>query len=213
MARILDQLEQHGDVERLAHQSPDDGRATLLRLTDRGRQVERDLVAAVVSAFDETHGSLDRALASLTSAEDPLPPSGRIASAVVSESSVTLALGRIGGILVEILTSELDDIESNAALALCLLHGADAPLRLIAVSTQLGLSTGCTSKLLERMEASGFVQRSHGTFAEDRRGVAISMTPSGHGRLALIATRILDRAHVILDAFRLLEDLLDETPR
>jgi DNA-binding MarR family transcriptional regulator len=210
VARTLDLLEQRGNIVRLAHADPDDGRATLLQLTEQGRQVEREIVWAVVSSLDDIRESLRTATDLLAPIDDPAHRRRRGAQSSVSEETVIVALGRIGGILTEILTSALDDLEVTAALTLCLLHRSDGPIRPITVSTLFGLTTGATSKLIDRMETAGFVQRTYGRIAEDRRGVEVSSTTIGDSRLALIATKIFDRSTEIAHAFRLFEDLDDE---
>ena len=209
VSRILDQLEEQGDVERLPGASLDDRRATLLQLTVKGHRAESEVAKAWVTAGGEMRVSLGVAIDVLadisavsTSRERPLEP-----------ASTCLALGRLGVILVESLTSALDQIETNGALALCLLQQTDGSVRPITVSKVLGLSSGATSKLLDRMEGAGFVERTYGTMARDRRGVVIALTAVGRGRLALISAQFADQAIEMLDAFQSLAELLDAPHR
>ena len=210
VARTLDLLEMSGDIVRLAHADPDDGRATLLQLTEQGRHVEREIARAMVSSLDHIRESLRTATDLLDPIDDPAHRRRRDAQSSVGEGMAIAALGRIGGVLTEILTSVLDDLEVTAALTLCLLHRSDGPVRPVTVSVLFGMTTGATSKLIDRMETAGFVQRTYGGIAEDRRGVEVSLTAIGEGRLALIATKIIDRSAEIAHAFRLFEELDDQ---
>ena len=211
VARILDQLEASGDLVRIADAAPEDRRAVLLELTEQGRHVENEIVAAVVSSLDDSREPLRIATDLLAPTGDPAPQTRRGATSGDNTEPAIVALGRIGVILTEIMTSALDDIEVNAALALCLLHRSDGPVRPVTVSTLLGLTTGATSKLLDRMETAGFARRTYGGIAEDRRGVEVSATAIGEDRLALISTIIVDHSAEIVQAFRLFEDL-DKQP-
>ena len=210
VARTLDRLERSGDIVRLAHADPEDERATLLQLTEQGRRVEREIAQAIVSSLDDIRESLRTATELLAAIDDPSHRRRRDAQSSVGEGMAIAALGRIGGVLTEILTSVLDDLEVTAALTECLLHRSDGPVRPVTVSVLFGLTTGATSKLLDRMETAGFVLRTYGGIAEDRRGVEVSLTAIGEGRLALIATKIIDRSAEIAHAFRLFEELDDQ---
>lgn len=211
VARVLDQLEERGDIVRLAHAAPEDGRAVLLRLTEQGRHMETEIVAALVSSLDDCREPLRVATDLLAPTGDPAHRPRQAASPVAGPKPTIVALGRIGVILTEIMTSALDDIEVNAGLTLCLLHQSDGPIRPATLSTLLGLTTGATSKLLDRMETAGFVVRTYGGIAKDRRGVEVSATAIGESRLALISTNVVDHSAEIVHAFRLFEDL-DEQP-
>jgi DNA-binding MarR family transcriptional regulator len=209
VSRILDQLEEQGDVERLPGASLDDRRATMLQLTVKGRRAESDVATAWVAAGGQMRVSLGVAIDVL--AEIAAVPTPR--ERAVDPASTCLALGRLGVTLVESLTSTLDQIETNGALVLCLLQQHDGSVRPITVSKLLGLSSGATSKLLDRLETAGFVERTYGTMAGDRRGVEIALTAVGRGRLALISAQFVDQAIEMLDAFQSLADLLDAPAR
>ena len=146
----------------------------------------------------------------MVSTGDPTHRSRQDTTSRSTTEPAIVVLGRIGVILTDIMTSALDDIEVNAALALCLLHQSDGPVRPVTVSAALGLATGATSKLLDRMETAGFVRRSYGGIAEDRRGVEVSATAIGEDRLALVSTNVVDHSAEILHAFRLFEDLNEQ---
>jgi DNA-binding MarR family transcriptional regulator len=53
------------------------------------------------------------------------------------------------------------------------------PLRPREVSALAGLSSGGTSKLLDRMEHAGLIERTYGELPEDRRAVTIRITDDG----------------------------------
>ena len=209
VARVLDRLEQSGDVERINGALPDDGRATVLRVTDRGGIVEGEIIAAFASATKEIRPSLRVAIEALAGLGGASSADGAATAFGGSPGGRCMALGQMGVLVVETLTSALGHIEANGALTLGLLHQRGGSARPSAVSTQLGLPSGATSKLLDRMEHAGFVQRSYGSIAQDRRGVEISLAPAGRERLAIIASRFADCCAEMFDALSALDDLLE----
>jgi len=60
-----------------------------------------------------------------------------------------------------------------------LAEGPSAPTRLAA---PLGLTTGAMTKVLDRLEAAGYITRSHDP--GDRRRIIITTDPAGLARLA-----------------------------
>jgi len=43
----------------------------------------------------------------------------------------------------------------------------------------VGLTSGGTTKLLDRMESAGLIRRAYGTIDDDHRGVQVALTASG----------------------------------
>ena len=79
----------------------------------------------------------------------------------------------------------------TAALVLLVELENSGSLRPTQVSRLLGLTTGGGTKLIDRLERSGFVQRST-TAAGDRRAVDVSITSEGRA--------IVESARIALDA-------------
>lgn len=206
VSRILDQLEGQGVVERQAGQTAGDRRATMIRLTERGRDIERRVADAWSSCPEEMATPVKAAIGELDGVVDS---SQRAPAPTLTADQLCTALGRLGILLVEILTSSLDKIETKGALVLCLLHQDEGRIRPVTVSTRLGLSSGATSKLLDRLESSGLVERVYGSIPQDRRGAEVVLTRSGRDRLELIAERISEYSSELLDAFRGLAGLLE----
>ena len=53
-----------------------------------------------------------------------------------------------------------------------------------------GLTSGGVTKAVSRLEDVGLVARRYGAFAEDRRGVAISLTPKGEALVGSFAREL-----------------------
>ena len=117
VSRVLNQLEESGDLVRIAHAAPEDGRAILLELTEQGLHIETEIVTAMVSSLTDSSKPLRLATELLVSTGDPTHRSRQDTTSRSSTEPAIVALGRIGVILTGIMTSALDDIEVNAALA------------------------------------------------------------------------------------------------
>ena len=65
--------------------------------------------------------------------------------------------------------------------ALLHLHHADQPLRMSEMAERLVLSRGGTTKVIDRLEAAGLVERSMDP--TDRRALMVSVTPEGNAML------------------------------
>lgn len=206
VSRILDQLENRGDIERHTGQSAGDRRATMIRLTERGRDIERRVADAWSSCPEEIATPMKATIDELDGVVDS---NERAPTPTLTADQLCTALGRLGILLVDILTSSLDQIETNGALVLCLLHQDEGRIRPVAISTRLGLSSGATSKLLDRLESSGLVERVYGSIPQDRRGAEVVLTRRGRDRLELIAERIDEYSSELLHAFRGLAGLLE----
>ncbi|MEM9454370.1 MAG: MarR family transcriptional regulator [Myxococcota bacterium] len=96
----------------------------------------------------------------------------------------------------------------------CLLMLEHGPVRAGVLSSEVGLTSGSTTALLDRLEERGFVRRR--IAKDDRRAIEIELTPRGRKRIGAIyrsayqafATR--GAAHDDLDAaVRVLTDLVD----
>jgi MarR family transcriptional regulator, organic hydroperoxide resistance regulator len=70
--------------------------------------------------------------------------------------------------------------------------------RVYDIATELGITTGGTSKLVDRIEASGYCRRLPNP--EDRRSSLLELTPAGHDLLARAMTAFDDELQRLLGA-------------
>ena len=105
-------------------------------------------------------------------------------------------------------TGGMDLSDNLSVVILCRLE-LDGPLRPTDIIEFTGLTSGGVTKVVSRLEDSGLVTRRYGAFAEDRRGVAISLTPKGEALIRSFAgelgIRISEAGPLIKDMNRLLE--------
>lgn len=106
------------------------------------------------------------------------------------------------------------DLGVNRTDLQCLLLLEHGPVRAGALSSEVGLTSGSTTALLDRLEQRGLLRRR--VAKDDRRAIEIELTPRGRKRIGTIyrsafeafATR--GAAHQDLDAaIRVLTDLVD----
>ena len=62
----------------------------------------------------------------------------------------------------------------------------------VTTCTAQGLTSGGTTKLLDRMEEAGLIRRAYGVFDDDHRGVQVSLTPRGRKLLRTAAGALVD---------------------
>jgi DNA-binding MarR family transcriptional regulator len=84
------------------------------------------------------------------------------------------------------------------------LHGHRRP---VEIQTATGMTSGGVTKLLDRMEAVGLIERAHGVVPGDRRAIVVRLTDDGVRYARLLVAGLLDS----LDATRVIvRDLADE---
>ena len=84
------------------------------------------------------------------------------------------------------------DFVANAPLQVLCLLDLDGPARPSAIGAVVGLTSGGTTKLLDRMEEAGLIRRAYGVFDDDHRGVQVSLTPRGRNLLRTAAGALVD---------------------
>jgi DNA-binding MarR family transcriptional regulator len=71
------------------------------------------------------------------------------------------------------------DLADNAALRVLVSLELDGPSRPGDIAGSIGMTSGGVTKVLTRLEAAGLASRRYGAFADDRRGVEVSLTEKG----------------------------------
>ncbi|MGB9345560.1 MAG: MarR family transcriptional regulator [Ilumatobacteraceae bacterium] len=129
-----------------------------------------------------------------------------------------LQLARFGSAVSESLvaaTNQPDFVTNAPILVLCLLD-LDGPTRPGAISEVVGLTSGGTTKLLDRMEAAGLVRRSYGAIDTDHRGVQVELTASGCTLLrqatAALLAHLPDASTTVKEIVSLMDELEGSPP-
>lgn len=128
------------------------------------------------------------------------PPTNTVLSAPVSEARhegaerLLLQFARFGSGVTRSMAAATDepDFVTNAPLVVLCLLDPDGPSRPGVIAELVGLTSGGTTKLLDRMEAAGLLCRTYGAIHTDRRGVQVESTARGrtllrHATAALLA--------------------------
>ena len=88
-------------------------------------------------------------------------------------------------------TNEPDFVTNAPVLVLCLLD-LDGPTRPGVIAEVVGLTSGGTTKLLDRMEAADLLHRAYGAIESDHRGVQVELTARGRTLLRQATTALLE---------------------
>ena len=186
LSRVIDKMEDNGHVRRLAGPVDGDGRAVTVELTGSGAERACRIEAAILADAASSRPDLDEAIRCLDRLRPRSESTGSDERAddvglcgVLARSGI-----RLGHVLKEISASG-DVTEALALMALA--DGTDS--RPTQIGEQVGLSSGGTTKVLDRLETSGLIERSFGT-PGDRRGVSVRLTSAGAAQLERMAADI-----------------------
>ncbi len=126
-----------------------------------------------------------------------------------------LQFARFGSAVSESLvaaTNEPDFVTNAPILVLCLLD-LDGPTRPGAIADVVGLTSGGTTKLLDRMEAAGLIHRSYGAIDHDHRGVQVELTSRGRTLLRQATDALLAHLPTAAVTVKEIVSLMDELER
>lgn len=185
MTRQVDRLETLGLVERRLGAIEGDRRAIPVSLTAAGYAA----IATMRAVLDE-HAAALRDLA--VAIGDLLPsgadaagrPDGRERVAARGSSAGTHTLSLLGRFGLEVRAAMLEaaadaELVDNLPVAALCEIASRGPSRPSELTDTLGLSSGGMTKLLDRLEERGLVERRRGAVAHDRRAIVVSITPAG----------------------------------
>jgi len=135
-----------------------------------------------------------------------------------SAERLLLQLARFGSAVTESLadaTNEPDFVTNAPILVLCVLD-LDGPTRPGAIADVVGLTSGGTTKLLDRMEAAGLIHRTYGAIDGDHRGVQVELTSRGRTLLrhatAVLLERLPDASATVKEIVSLMEQIEGTPP-
>jgi DNA-binding MarR family transcriptional regulator len=102
------------------------------------------------------------------------------------------------------------DLVANAPMQVMCLLDLDGPARPSVIAEVVGLTSGGTTKLLDRLEHAGMIARSYGVIDDDHRGVLVSLTSQGRQMVRTAAQAMVDHLPEASDLVKSVVDLLDE---
>lgn len=127
--------------------------------------------------------------------------------------SLLLALSEFGRLVSDVLvevTGDRDLVRNSPIITLAVL-ALEGPQRPGDLQHRTGLTSGGVTKLLQRLEGEGLVERQTGAIPEDRRAVRVTITRSGRRMVRNVADRFGERLGDVNgfthDASRLVDDL------
>lgn len=186
LSKVIDRLVALGDVERTPAPPGADGRAVFMKITRRGVRHERAIEHALRDAAPESSTLVEATCASLAELIEYFGGDPRWSPDRVPDTALAGAGARLGIRLSNVLRCIAPSGDIAEALAL-LVFVEHSPTRPSIVSRQVGLTSGGTTKVLDRLETAGLIERSYGT-TDDRRGVYVDLTDRGEAELRRILT-------------------------
>ncbi len=207
LSALLERLEAAGLVSRVAGPVDGDRRATSIILTDAGRAAAHQHAQGVIDTRDAIVAGLTRMLGLVDEAEEVGPralPDAACGDPLEAAMRYQLAMARLGHQLLTIFRGEADgelvDNLSSIVVAQLYLHG---PMRPGQLRRATGMTTGGTTKLLDRVEQAGLITRVLGPVGGDRRAVSIVLTSRGRRFAALLADGVVSHMAVLRPAVAL----------
>ena len=189
VAQLLERLSHLGLVENFT--DPHDHRMVATKLTSSGRRRVNRLNSEVDRYFHEPNPVVAELV-------DLLPPAGPLptTSTTPLDSLERVAdLGvRMSGPLGAVIGPS--DLRQRLALAAVAEWGEARPSQLV---TELGLTSGGATYLVDGLESAGLVERLYGTVANDRRAVVIRLSPSGQVAAERFADVIFEHADALAE--------------
>lgn len=205
LSNLLRRLEEGGLIARTSGGHPGDHRAVAVTLTEAGRRAEAGISELITSSLRDTSAEI-KGLVAVLEALGAQPPTGSAPVTAADPSRVALALASLGVRLVEALRLPGDmgkTVDPTASVALAALSRTD-DCRPSYLGDVLGITSGGVTRLVDRLEAAGLVERSYAPLADDRRSVVVSLTARGHEYLDTVLANVtgyLDTFYAVVLAF------------
>jgi DNA-binding MarR family transcriptional regulator len=111
---------------------------------------------------------------------------------VIHLATLARSLADLGREIDMAVNSSLDGefVYDNVSLIVVCKLEVDGPMRPSEIVGVTGLSSGGATKTITRLENAGMVERIHGAFPADRRGVSVQLTARGHEFAHIYATQL-----------------------
>jgi DNA-binding MarR family transcriptional regulator len=177
LSKLLDRLEQLGLVERRVPVGVDDGRAITIHLSARGRRQWNRLQTVSLDALGSCAADAKEILRLCDDAgAAPAGDSGETVDLLHFGSRLGLGLADI----IESRSSVALEVNDFIVLAVAFVEGPVRPRRIVDA---VGLTSGGTTKLVDRLVTNGLVSRKFGALDDDHRAVLVSITRAGERTL------------------------------
>jgi DNA-binding MarR family transcriptional regulator len=105
------------------------------------------------------------------------------------------------------------DLMGNTPLRVLCLLDLDGPTRPSTISEVVGLTSGGMTKVLDRLEAAGLIERSYGVIATDHRGVSVALTGEGRRTIRVAAEALIDHLPDVSEMVKSIVALLETLQR
>ncbi len=128
-----------------------------------------------------------------------------------STAELLLRLSEFGQLVSSMMAEATQDTDlvANRPITVMCRMALYGPLRPSEVMDATGLSSGGATKLIDRLEAAGWVQRMDDPVPEDGRGVLVALTPRGGEHLdamvGVLATRLGETETLVKEINQYLE--------
>ena len=120
-----------------------------------------------------------------------------------------LVLGRLGRAVHDALVARVEPaIVGNAEIVVIVRLHLRGPQRPSDIVKALGMSSGGVTKLLDRLEAAGYIIRELGAIKNDRRATRLVLTPEGAGLAQDYADALLSELDEVKDAIERLHAMV-----
>jgi DNA-binding MarR family transcriptional regulator len=202
LSHLIDRLTDAGMVTRSEGGLVHDQRAVVVELTAAGRRREAAIVKSIFEGVRSARPAVKELVVTLEAAgarpskTPPGPPVERRAA-----SRATRAMTQVGIALVRALQLPEpynQSTDQTAALTLAIVTDA-GPCRPGYLADVLSITTGGVTRLLDRLESNGFIDRSFGMVPGDRRSVLVTITPAGTRQLDLVLEHVAAHLDELLD--------------
>ena len=120
-----------------------------------------------------------------------------------------LVLGRLGRAVHDALVARVEPaIVGDAKIFVIVRLHLRGPQRPSDIVQALGMSSGGVTKLLDRLEAAGYISREFGAIKNDRRATRLVLTPKGAGLAQDYADALLSELDEVRDAIERLHAMV-----
>jgi DNA-binding MarR family transcriptional regulator len=207
LSRVVDRLVDNGDLKRSPGPAGGDGRAVLIEITAVGVEREQGINQAIYDHGSDVGLDLKETVAHLEHLVDDAASDAAPVPHDRGGHSIAGALAWLGITLGDTLRSISPSGDITEALTL-LAFVEDEHSRPSIIAERVGLSSGGTTKVLDRLESAGLIGRTFGT-AGDRRGVDLHLTAEGGRQLRIMSDAAKPFLPALLAAFQAAGDELD----
>lgn len=132
-----------------------------------------------------------------------------------SAERLLLNLARFGSSVTRAMSESIQQPEflaNNPLLVLCLLD-LEGPERPGVIGELVGLTSGGTTKLLDRMESAALIKRSYGSIEADHRGVEVALTAKGRRLLRAATVALVEHLPDTTDLVKEIVALMESVER